>query len=73
MSISISERQTYSEIDEFLELLDDEHRNQVPSKLREYFKKEKDFSYKKGINPKAPIKEQNLKAETLGIIALLNL
>ena len=73
MNISINTRQAYSEIDEFLQLLSIEKRNKVPQKLRELFAQEKDSNYKKGINLTIPIKEQNLKEETLGIIALLNL
>ena len=73
MSISIITRQSYSEIDEFLNLLDEETRNEIPKKLREIFKNEKDNQYHKEINPNIPIEEQNLKEETLAIIALLNL
>ena len=73
MGVSASTRQAYSEIDEFLGLLNDEQRNKIPQKLREFFREEKDENYIKGINPKEPIKNQNLKEETLGIIALLNL
>lgn len=73
MGIDVQTKQAYSEIDEFLSLLDEKTRNQVPSKLREFFKKEKDNDYYKGINPNIPIKEQNLKNETLALIALLNL
>ena len=73
MEIDIQTKQAYSEIDEFLDLLDEKKRNEVPSKLREFFKKEKDESYSKGINPNIPIKEQNLRNETLALIALLNL
>ena len=35
MSVSIKTRQAYSEIDEFLELLSEEQRNEIPKKLRE--------------------------------------
>ena len=73
MSITAATRQAYSEVDEFIELLDDYEKYQVPDKLREFFKKEKDPNYYKGINPNIPIKNQNLKEETLAIIALLNL
>lgn len=73
MGVSINTRQAYSEIDEFLELLSDEQKKKIPKKIRERFKEEKDHNYKKGINPKVPIKDQNLKEETLAIIALLNL
>lgn len=73
MNISTNTRQAYSEVDEFLEQLDDIHRNQIPEKLRKFFKNEKDNTYIKHINSAIPISDQNLKEETLGIIALLNL
>ena len=73
MSISVKTRQAYSEIDSFIELLDEYNKNKIPKKLREYFKKEKDIEYTKNINPNQPIKEQNLKEETLALIAILNL
>lgn len=73
MGVSINTRKAYSEIDEFLGLLSEEQRNKIPKKLREFFKEEKDQEYKKGINPNISIKNQDLKEETLGIIALLNL
>lgn len=73
MIVSINTRQAYSEIDEFLELLNEEQRNKIPKKLREFFKVEKDNKYYKKIDTNIPIKAQNLKEETLAIIALLNL
>lgn len=73
MGISQTTRQAYSEIDEFLSLLTDEKREQIPVKLREFFKEEKDKNYTKGIKLDIPVKEQNFKEETLAIIALLNL
>ena len=71
--MNINIRQAYSEVDEFLTLLTDEQINKVPLKLRNFFKEEKDNEYKKGIDIDRPIKEQNLKSETLAIIAFLNL
>lgn len=73
MSVSIKTRQAYSEIDEFLGLLSEEQRNEIPKKLRDFFKEEKDQEYIKNIDADIPIKDQNLKEETLAIIALLNL
>lgn len=73
MGISLITRQAYTEIDNFIELLDEHDRNKIPLKLREYFKTEKDKNYIKNINPNQPIKEQNLKEETLALIAMLNL
>ena len=73
MNISIKTRQTYSEVDEFLSLLSKEKQNEIPKKLRDLFRNEKDKEYVKNINKDIPIKNQNLKEETLAIIALLNL
>ena len=71
--ISINTKQAYTELDNFIELLDDYHKNKVPQKLRDYFKNKKDNNYIKNIDPNIPIKEQNLKRETLALIAMLNL
>lgn len=73
MDVSTKTRQAYSEIDEFLGLLSEEQRNEIPKKLREFFKEEKDNEYVKNIDSNIPIKDQNLQEETLAIIALLNL
>ena len=73
MSVSLTTRQAYSEVDEFLSLLGEEQINKVPKQLRELFREEKDHNYTKNINPNTPIKDQNLMEETLAIIALLNL
>ncbi len=71
--LSVNTRQAYTEIDNFIELLDEYNRNKLPRKLREYFKNEKDNTYTKIIDPNIPIKDQNLKEETLALIAMLNL
>ena len=73
MSLSTATRQAYTEIDTFIELLDEYNKNKVPKKLREFFKKEKDCNYTKVIDVNIPIKDQNLKEETLALIAMLNL
>ncbi len=73
MGVAITTRQAYSEVDEFLSLLSENLRNEIPRKLRDFFKEEKDNSYVKNIDKNIPIKEQNLKEETLAIIAMLNL
>lgn len=73
MEISINTRQAYSEVDQFLKLLSNEQRNEIPQKLQKLFSREKAKDYEKIIDSKKPIKEQGLKEETLAIIALLNL
>ena len=72
MGVSINTRQAYSEIDEFLSLLTEEQINKIPLKLREFFKEEKDKKIQRR-HRWLPIKDQNLKSETLAIIAMLNL
>ena len=71
MELSINTRQAYSEVDEFLGLVTEEEKKQIPKKLRDFFREERDVNYHKNIDPNIPIKEQNLKEETLAIIALL--
>ena len=71
--ISQNTKEAYSEIDEFLELLDEDTKEKVPEYLRIFFKDNKDKDYRKRIRPDVSIKEQNLKEETLALIAMLNL
>lgn len=73
ITVTENTRKAYSEVDQILELIDEEQKNEIPKKLREFFKEEKDKTYEKKIDKNIPIKEQNLKKETLAIIALLNL
>ena len=40
MYISESTRKAYTEVDNFIELLDEYHKNKIPKKLREFFKNE---------------------------------
>lgn len=73
MTISINTREAYAEVDNFIECLDSCDKNKVPESIRKYFKKEKSKNYNKIIDVYQPIKDQNLKDETLAIIAMLNL
>ena len=73
MTISINTREAYAEVDNFIECLDSYDKNKVPESIRKYFKKEKSKTYNKIIDVNQPIKDQNLKDETLAIIAMLNL
>ena len=73
MAISINTRNAYAEVDNFIECLDSYNKNKVPDDIREYFKREKSKNYNKIIDVNQPIKDQNLKDETLAIIAMLNL
>jgi hypothetical protein len=57
----------------FLNLIGKELTEEVPIKLREFFKREMDKTYIPKINPNNPITEQGLKRKTITIIAVLNI
>lgn len=63
-------RQAYAEVDDFLEYLDDEFRNEIPLGLRRFFKENRDNSHHI-YNLETNL--QSLREETLSIIAFLNL
>ena len=73
MGLKKSTRQAYSELYGFLEYLDEETRNKVPLKLREFFKNEKDNEYYHNMDFVTLLNKHTLKRETLALIALLNL
>lgn len=73
MSISESTRQAYSEVFEFVNLLDAKTKVKIPGNIIKVFEEERDKEYIKNILPDIPVKKQNLKEETLAIIAYLNL
>lgn len=67
-----STMEAFAEVDTVLSLMDKKYLEEIPIKLRELFSKEKSKEYIKEIVPNKPLKEQNLKEETLSILAVLN-
>lgn len=63
----------YAEIDEILNLLEDDYRERVPKKVRDFFKEEKIKDYHPEIDIEKPLIKQNLKRETMVLLAILNL
>jgi len=63
----------YAEVDEILSLLEDEYRQKIPEKIRRFFKEEKMNDYHPKIDIDKPLIEQNLKRETIVLLAILNL
>ena len=63
----------YAEVDAIIELLEDEYVQKVPQKVRNFLKEEKDNNYIPNINVEVSLLEQNLKRETLVLLAILNL
>lgn len=67
-----STSEAYAEIDTILNFMDYEYIKAIPEKLRNLFKEKKAINYEINIDPNKPLKEQNLKEESLSILAVLN-
>lgn len=63
----------YSEVYKILNLLDEEYKERVPAKVRAFFEEERLKDYKPAINADVPLTEQNLKRDTIVLLAILNL
>ena len=63
----------YAEVDEILNLLEKEYRERVPEKVRNFFKEAKMPDYNPEIEIGRPLTEQNLKRETMVLLAILNI
>ena len=63
----------YAEVDAILNVLEDEYVNKVPEKVRKFFADEKIKDYEPVIDIDIPLTEQNLKRETMVLLAILNL
>lgn len=63
----------YAEVDEILNLLEDDYIDKVPEKVRDFFKEERDKKYLPKIEVDIPLTEQNLKRETMVLLAVLKL
>ena len=63
----------YAEVDEILNLLEKEYRERVPEKIRNFFKEEKMPDYNPKIEIGKQLTEQNLKRETMVLLAILNI
>ena len=63
----------YSELYEILNLLDKDYKEKVPDKVRTFFEEERLKDYKPEIDTDTPLIDQNLKRETIVLLAILNL
>ncbi len=63
----------YAEIDEILNLLENQYREKVPEKVRIFLKEEKMPDYTPTIDVNIPLIQQNLKRETIVLLAILNI
>ena len=71
--MNLETRQAYAEVNMFLSLIGKELEEEIPIKLREFFKREMDKSYIPMIISDKPMTEQGLKRKTIAIIAGLNI
>ncbi len=70
MSQSLME--AYAEVDSIIDSMEEQYINEIPEKLRKMFKDNKASNYSKVIFDDIPLEKQNLKEETLTILAILN-
>ena len=63
----------YSEVYEILNLLDKDYKEKVPDKVKTFFEEERLKDYKPEIDTDTPLIDQNLKRETIVLLAILNL
>ena len=63
----------YSEVHKILSLLEDEYVEKVPEKVKKFFEEERMKDYEPNIKVDIPLTEQNLKRETMVLLAILNL
>lgn len=66
-------KEAYGEICEFLDLLGDNYKNEIPKEVLKLFKENTKKGYIPHINPNTPIEEQKLKDRTLTLISILYL
>lgn len=70
--ISEETRRVYSEIDAFLDIIDNKKKEAIPLKIRNMFKKEKMQNYIPQYNSNVPIENQIKRRKTIAIIAQLH-
>ena len=67
------EGKVFSEVDAFLDIIDEKYKNKIPIKLRNLFTENKDTNYNPVYHANIPIEKQNIKKETIAMLGLLHL
>lgn len=67
------EKIAYAEVDEILNCIEESYRSRVPKKVRLFFHEERDKEYKVSIDTNKPLENQNLKRQTIVLLAMINL
>lgn len=65
-------KEAYVEVLEVLKHMDSKYVEKIPKKLREFFEKNCSREYSFYLNPDIPFEEQELKRNTICILAMLN-
>lgn len=73
MSITLEKRQAYSEVLEYIYLLDKEYIDRIPVKFLQFLERNKDDTYFRNINPWEPIENQKLKQDTMILLSYINM
>lgn len=71
--IDDNKREIFSQVDAFLEMIDEKYRNKVPQKLRDLYKEYKKPGYNPVYSKEIPIEDQDIKKESIDMIGLLHL
>lgn len=71
--VNLKEREAYAEILEILKYIDEELISKIPKNLIKLFKENCSKDYEFYLDISIPLKENRLKAETLTLLAMLNL
>lgn len=71
--MNVETKEVYSEVYQVLNLLGIEYINKLPNSLFNMLKEKRDINYTPQYVEDIPLDEQNIKKETLAIIALLHL
>lgn len=69
----INNMMAYAEVDALLDLLEDEYKERIPEKVRNFFKEEKMKDYEFNIDINKPLTEQRVRRETMALLAILNI
>ena len=67
------QRESYTEVLTILNYMETEYQEKIPKKLIDFFERNSAKDYKFDIDLAIPLKEQELKAKTLSLLAMLNL
>lgn len=67
------EKIAYAEVDEILNCIEESYKNRVPKKVRLFFHEERDKEHKVSIDTNKPLENQNLKRQTIVLLAMINL